>query len=839
MMSTAASMAVNAGVTVPVAVNDSLTTGYYDEISELYVDERVLESDDDRVQPVAILAGAADNVYFNTASYNFGPMHFRYRGYESPYQAVYINGIEMNDLITGSFNYSSLGGMSSRAFRNRTTAVGMEAVSYGFGAIGGATNYNTATTGYAPGFAGSVAYTNSGYMLRAMATYSTGLSRDGWAITVSGIGRWSNEGVVPGTFYKSGGIFVSVEKVFNQANSLTFTGYGAPIQRATASPTYQEIFDLTGDNLYNPNWGWQNGKKRSARIREQFDPTFMLNWVYKPSYSTTLNTTAMFRVVNYSQSRIERYKAPDPMPDYYRNLPSYYSESPDMEEYYAHLWRTDDSFRQINWDNLYQINYLNSLENMQPANADNPKGSSYILEDRHSNRHDFAFNTNINHRVNSVFAIQGGLSYRYSTGNYFKTVRDLLGGDFWVDLETFSDQYMAINPDLIQNDLDNPNRKVGVNDKFGYNYVLRAMNGQAWLQNMVTLPRWDINYALKLDYNRYQRQGYMRTGRDPEHSLGNGNPLAFIDAMLKAGATFKIDGRNAIAVHGEFGSRAPLADVVYLSPRYRAATINDPESERIISGDISYSWNYRHVRGYLSAYCTVIDNATERTTFYDDDYRSTVYYTLQEVKRVYKGVELGVAYKILPSLTATLAGTYSRSQYKNNPTATRVIDNGQYDDVVNTVYLRNYFLGSLPQVVGNIAIDWVAPHNWFFNINGTWMGDSYVTLSPRYHEAIPDLWTVYPTQSELEAQIRKISDQERLKDAFVLNLSIGKLVNIDRRTSLNFNLSINNVLNNKDIVTYAYEQSRLRSDTYDRSMWPSRYMYAQGMRLFFNVGIRF
>ena len=31
----------------------------------------------------------------------------------------------MNDPIRGRFNYSSLGGMTSRAFRNRTTSIGL------------------------------------------------------------------------------------------------------------------------------------------------------------------------------------------------------------------------------------------------------------------------------------------------------------------------------------------------------------------------------------------------------------------------------------------------------------------------------------------------------------------------------------------------------------------------------------------------------------------------------------------------------------------------------------------------------------------------------------------
>ncbi|MDE6403317.1 MAG: TonB-dependent receptor, partial [Muribaculaceae bacterium] len=412
--------------------------------------------------------------------------------------------------------------------------------------------------------------------------------------------------------YKSAGLFLSLEKVFNDANSLTLTAFGAPTQRATGSATYQEVYDLTGDNLYNPNWGWQNGKKRSARIREQFDPTFMLNWIFKPSNRTTLNTGVMFRNINYQQTRIERYKASDPMPNYYRYLPSYYRNDPDMYDYYTHLWETDESVRQINWDAMYQANYLNNLDNLNPSMAGNPKGASYILESQHSNQLNAVFNSNINHRINDAFTLQGGLSFNYTKASYYKTVKDLLGGEFWYDYETFSDQYMTINPDLIQNDLDHPDRKVYEGDKFGYNYAIHAMRATAWLQNMINLPQWDIYYGFKVDYTQYMREGFMRAGRDPENSKGKGKHVMFDNAMFKAGATYKLDGRNAFAVHGQYGTRAPLADMIYLTPRYRAGIINDPQSERILSGDISYTWSYRRFRGSISAYATMIDNATER-----------------------------------------------------------------------------------------------------------------------------------------------------------------------------------------------------------------------------------
>ena len=47
------------------------------------------------------------------------------------------------------------------------------------------------------------------------------------------------------------------------------------------------------------------------------------------------------------------------------------------------------------------------------------------------------------------------------------------------------------------------------------------------------------------------------------------------------------------------------------------------------------------------------------------------------------------------------------------------------------------------------------------------------------------------------------------------------------------------MLNNRDVVTYAYQQGRVDTKTYNRSQYPNRYQYAQGIRAFLNVGVRF
>lgn len=828
---------------------DNIGEDFYGDAADLIFDEAVLDDDEGSAQSISALTGANDNIYYNTASYNFGPMYFRYRGYDSQYQSVYINGIKFNDLIRGRFNFSTLMGMTSRAFRNKTTAVGMDAANYGFGDIGGSVNYNTTTDLYAPGFNGSLAFTNSNYMFRGMVTYASGLNKHGWAYTVSAIGRYAKEGVMEGTFYNSAGLFLSVEKLINANNTLTLTAFGGPTQRATGRPTYQEAYDLAGSNLYNPDWGYQDGKKRSARITETFDPTVILNWIYKKE-NTTVNTAAAFRSVYYNRTALNYYKALDPNPTYYRYLPSYYAseDGENSEQYnlYYDLWKNDEAFRQIKWDDLYQINYLNNVQNEGLA-ADDPnrKGSSYIMENRTNHQINALFNSYVNTRINSWLSLQAGIGFNYTKSSNYKTIRDLLGGEFWLDIDPFSDRDIAIAPGNLQNDLDNPNRHVTKGDRFGYDYNIYALRAEAWLQNVINLPKWDINYGLQLSYTQFQRDGKMRNGRAPENSLGKSQMLRFDNASIKAGAIYKLDGRNQFAAHVQYGTQAPLVDAVFIAPRVKNTVVDDVQSERIFSGDLSYIWNYRRFRGSITGFYTGVDNAIERNGFYDERYTTYTNVVLSGVKRAYKGVELGMAYKITPSVTASFAGMYSRFQYKNNPKGTRTFENGLHPDTTQTVYLKNYYLGSTPQFATNLGIDWAAPKNWFFNINATWQGDAYVNLAPAYHEALPDLPTAdiwggkTPTESELIAKIEELSGQDKLKNAFTLNASIGKLIYINRKVSMNVNLNLNNILNNKDVVTYAYQQGRLDTKNYDRDAYPNRFSYAQGFRMYLNVGIRF
>ena len=524
----------------------------------IFDDERIAD-DESAQQSVGTIQGATDDIFYQAASYQYSVMRYRMRGLPSSWQAGYINGVKYNDAMRGMFNYSGLGGMTSSAFRNKTTDIGMAPSSYGFGGIGGAQNFTTYASQYAPGFRGNLSYTNSNYMLRAMLQYNTGLNKHGWAFSASIIGRYAPQGVIKGTYYNSIGYALSLQKVFNDRHSLNLTTWGAPTERAGNNAATQEAYDLAGSNLYNPDWGYLNEKKHSDRVYKTFDPSVMLNWIWKPKMGTRLNTGLAFRSNNYSSSALNWYQAADPRPDYYRKLPSYFKpsvteeENPELyaqqvalQQYVADWWGGDKHHRQIDWNSLYQANLLNRTQfDRDPELVGQ---STYILENRHSNFNAYMLNSTLDHRLSDILTMQGGLSVNFTDAHYYKTIRNLLGGEFWRDIDNFSERDFAGDVNIMQNDLDNPDRKVRKGDKFGYDYYIRDINGRLWLQNQIVTRHWNVDYAAEFSVTSFWRHGMMRNGRAPggvdengrelPMSKGKGETHTFANFGVKAGATY-------------------------------------------------------------------------------------------------------------------------------------------------------------------------------------------------------------------------------------------------------------------------------------------------------------
>ena len=818
----------------PLSFETAEVLEYRSSVADMALTESQLEDEEGNTQEVALLSGATDNPFYQASSYTFSTARFRIRGYENNKTETYINSIPFNDGVRFSFNYSMTGGLN-QAFRNKTIGIGLEENTYGFGGIGGANNIKTFAADYAPGTRLSLAYTNGNYRWRGMVTHATGLNKHGWAMTLSAVVRYAGEGVYPGSFYNSVGYFLSLQKVFNPQHSLTLTTFGAPTKRAANSAIFEETGRLI-NNMYSPDWGWQDGKKRNSKVVESFDPTAILNWLWKPDDHTSLNTGFAFHKSFYSKAALNWNKAADPNPSYYRYLPSYYTD-PEIKDFYTDLWTSKSDITQIRWDDLYQVNYRN---NMQADQTGKEMGSTYILENRHSNQSSFTLSSVLNKRLTSRLSMQTGANANYTIASYYKTIKDLLGGRYWLDVDNFSERDFPDNPDLAQNDLDNPNRKIKKGDRFGYDYNILTLKTEVWNQWVLNLPKWEMFASVKGDFFQFQRDGKMRNGRAPENSYGKGKTHRFLTYGAKGGIIFKLDGRNSFAGHVFYGTEAPRPYDAYISSRTKDDVI-DLKVEKIFSADVSYAMNFRNFKGVVTAFYTDQRDNTERTAFYDDVRSTFMNYSLTGVHKQYKGVEVGLSYKLSPSLTVSGAANIARYQYKNNPFGTRSYENGSEADVTKQVYLKNYYVAGTPQECYSLAFNWAGPHMWFVELNGAWMNRSYVSMSPIRHEMQEEFFFLANTEKEIMSLIKDFSAQDKLNEALIINASIGHVIYLTRSASLNINLNLNNILDNRNIQTGGYQQGRTDTNDYTNTStkFPNKYYYGQGFKMFLNLGLRF
>ena len=98
-----------------------------------------------------------------------------------------------------------------------------------------------------------------------------------------------------GVYYNAFGYFAAVEKQFNDQHRLALSVLGAPTERGTQQAATQEVYDLVGNNYYNPNWGWQSGKRRNARVRNYHEPIAVLNYTYDINDRSQLNVATSVR----------------------------------------------------------------------------------------------------------------------------------------------------------------------------------------------------------------------------------------------------------------------------------------------------------------------------------------------------------------------------------------------------------------------------------------------------------------------------------------------------------------------------------------------------------------
>ncbi len=822
---------------------EELKESVLDNIPVVSLDENDLS--DGSAQNVSSVLTAGRDPFFSAASFNFSAVRFRIRGYDADLFSTYMNGIPMENLDNGFTPYGLWGGLND-VFRNRDISIGLRYNTFTFGDIGSNTNIDARASKQRAQTSLSYAYSNRNYTHRMMLTHSTGLSKKGWAFTVSGSRRYATEGYVPGTYYDGWSYFAAIDKRIGQRHLLSLVAFGAPTESGRQGASVMEMQNLAGTNYYNPFWGYQNGKVRNASVGKSHQPYGILTHEFRISNNTTLTSAISYSFGDRSTTALDWYNSADPRPDYYRYLPSYYSKTDPLQAaQMEQAMREDVNLRQINWNDLYLANKSSyeTINNVNGVPGKTVSGlrSHYIVEERVINTQRFNYNSVLNTRVNDHIDLTFGASYQWQRNRYYKKVNDLLGGDYYLNLNQFAERDFPSNSTANQNDLLVPNRVLRVGDKFGYFYDMVINKAATWGQGVFKFNKVDFYLAAELSKTQFYRDGHTVNGLFPNNSFGVSKKNNFTNYSVKGGITYKLDGRNYFYVNGTYLTKAPFFENIYVSPRTRDFQQNNPKSTTIKSAEAGYIMNSPGLKIRLTGYYTVFEDDYNVMSFYHDDYRNFVNYAMSNIDKLHFGGELGFEAKIVGGLSVNGAAAVGRYYYNSRQEAIITLDNSAANLGTETIFNQNYRVPSTPQEAYSLGLNYRSPKFWYVSITGNYFDQMWLDFNPirRTQTAVDGL--------EYKGELwNSILDQTQWKAQYTVDMFGGyswklpKNMEIaGKNTFLVFNVGANNILNNKTIITGGFEQLRFDFDNRDVNKFPPKVYYGYGINFFASATLRF
>ncbi|WP_228852778.1 carboxypeptidase-like regulatory domain-containing protein [Aegicerativicinus sediminis] len=816
------------------------------------------------------LLQATKDVFLKAVAYDFSSVFFNPRGLDPSFSKILINGIEMNKFQNGRPLWANWGGLND-VQRNQEFFIGSTPNPYSLGNIGGTNNINMRASKYRSGGRVSLASSNRTYQGRIMTNYNSGIINNDWSFSIAASGRYGKEGFVEGTPYKSISFFAAVEKKINDNHSINLIGIYSENIRGKSAPLTEEVFNIKGTN-YNPYWGELNGNPVNSRIREIAEPFFILSHYWDPNSKIKINSNLSYQFGHIANTRIDNSGtwqithenqtsyfggSRNPDPTYYQKLPSYflrnggaYPSSYDYEMAFMAQKELKEN-GQINWYHLYQSNRLL---------RESGKNAVYVLQEERNDDKLINVNTLIEYQINTTSKVNGGLYLKKLNSHNYSRIKDLLGGNPFLDIDVFADETGiegSTIETLAQSDLKNPNRLVGENDLYKYNFKLSATEMELFSQFQFTRNNLDGYIGSSIVSTAFERNGLFENGHYPGNdSYGKSNTLHFLNIGFKTGGTYRISGKQIIELHTFFSSNAPTLSHSFLNPRQNNYTVSNLKNEINASLVTNYIYRSERFNGRLTGNYSESLNSVDISYYYTEDLASlglgagdvNVQEAVTEIDIRRIGLEIGGVYELTSSLKLKSALSFGSSIYIDNPNlylrSDKFSSNLKFGN--GKVNLKNLHTATGPERVAQIGLEYNDPAFWWLGTTVNFYSHQYIDVS--YLTRSENFTRDYDGQPILNFDpnmAKQLLKQEKFNDFFLCNIVGGKSWRINDYY-LGFFGVLSNVFN-QFYKTGGFEQSRIAKYTTlleekNRKSGPvfgPKYFYGYGTTFYLSLNLRY
>lgn len=676
-------------------------------------------------------------VYATKQGGGFGDSRVNIRGFDQRNTATMINGVPVNDMENGWVYWSNWAGLAD-VTRTMQVQRGLGASKVAVPSLGGTVNILTKTTDAKQGGNTFATVGNDNYSKYGF-TFSTGLSENNWATTIS-LAKTTGDGYVDGTEFESYSYFMNISKRINEKHTVAFSVFGAPQwhgQRRTSLPI--ETFKEKGIR-YNADWGYRNGEVYYLNKNFYHKPQGILNHFW------TIDETSSIITAIYASIGTGGGTGP-------------YGETSKFYNY-----KTND---QVDFDRIAEENEADG----------GVFGSSSIMRSSNNNHHWYGVLSSYNKEMGNL-DLMFGIDGRYYKGEHYREVTDLLGGEFFVD-------------DGI--DVNNPMKVVKEGDKIAYyNDGLVAWGG-VYGQAEYKLEKLTSFISISLSDKAYKRVDYFNYFSDNYIDQINANPeletqlisqlgqstfneamkgqetdwAHFFGYMVKGGANYNLTDNHNIFFNTGYFERQPDFDAVYLN--YINLLNDEAVNEKVFSFELGYGYTSSIISANLNAYYTKWGDKTfspsiSQTNPETGD-REFFIANILGVDAAHMGVEMDFVSQPIKNLEVSGFVSLGDWRWLNDIEDVGVFDENQNQVGTYDLYVKDIRVGDAAQTTMALGFNYEfikglkigADYNYYDNLYADF---DVLGRGGKEGETNPDSWKM-PAYSLIDVNLRydfKVSD---------------------------------------------------------------------------------
>ena len=677
-------------------------------------------------QDIPLAMNLVPNVYATNQGGGAGDARINVRGFNQRNVAVMINGIPVNDMENGWVFWSNWDGVAD-VTSSIQMQKGLSAQNLATPSIGGSMNIVTDAAALERGGSFKQEVGAWGF-LKSTLSYNTGLMFDDKLALSTSIVRKTGDGYYTGTWTDAWAYFFGATYNLNENHRFQFYALGAPqrhgqnLYRLNIAALDRKFAESLDDYVSDPTEVEECGRDCSGTGSSVSDEAAALlgdqQWQMYTEY------TGKRHEDNLINERENFFHKPQVALNHYFNIndktnlisSAYWSGG---------MGGGTGTYGSMEWDySNYQrvVNYDATITENDSLGA-----SSGILRNSNNRQTTIGLLSKLNYVVSSDLKAQVGLDYRSARIYHVKTIRDLLGGDYYMTSDS---------------EFDVDNGQGGLGDPIDYNFT----NYVNWLglfgqieysadalktyamagATTVKYTHWNhFKDASNYDYSYVEAKD--ASDLDFVEGLGDATGGHATDLYIEADpiTTFQVKGGvlyelgnalsflNAIPVVGKvyddadvwfnFGliDKAPIFDQVIQD--WDAKMSTDPSNEKFVA--FEFGLNARSNDGTLAGKLNIYntswnDRIATRTVENEDGDQDIVYLT--GINQVHSGIETEFAAQINEMFRLDFGIAYGNWRYTDDATGTYRDSDGS--DQGYSYSLKDLKVGDAPQASFNFGL---------------------------------------------------------------------------------------------------------------------------------------